>query len=180
MKKHVLNTIRSLVAALALGSPLVYAGPDLAPLIVWVNEAVVATNTYSYKNYLQDQKQIAKYFTADAWIAYNKALNTSQLPEAVQKNLYYVSAIPTEPPVITPIDATHWKAVTNLLVVYQNPQYQQHQTLKVTVNFGVAPSGQGVRGYSITNLQAVTAKPPCQCPIDEEMAPPPNVGNATK
>lgn len=97
MKKHVLNTIRSLVAALALGSPLVYAGPDLAPLIVWVNEAVVATNTYSYKNYLQDQKQIAKYFTADAWIAYNKALNTSQLPEAVQKNLYYVSAIPTEP-----------------------------------------------------------------------------------
>jgi hypothetical protein len=180
MNKHVLNATRSLVVTLALGSQLVYAGPDQAPLIVWVNEAVVATYNYSYKNYLQDQKQIAKYFTADAWIAYTKALNTSQLPEAVQKNLYYVSAIPTEPPVITPVDATHWKAVTNLLVVYKNPQYQQQQTLKVTVNFGVAPSGQGVRGYSITNLQAAVAKPPCQCPIEEETAPPPNVGNATK
>lgn len=148
------------------------AGPDQAPMIVWVNEAIVVTYTFSYKNFLEDQKKIAKYFTADAWIAYTKALNDSKLPEAVQNNMYYVSAIPTEPPVITNIDATHWKAIMNVLVVYQNPQYKQHQNLKVTIEFGVAPSGQGVRGYSITSLQSVVAKPPCQCMAEEDTAAP--------
>jgi hypothetical protein len=67
----------------------------------------------------------------------------------------------------------------NLLVVYENPQYQQHQNLKVTINFGVAPEGQGVRGYSISSLQAVTSKPPCKCPVEEEEeAIPANLGNA--
>lgn len=149
-----------------------YAGPEQAPMAVWVNEAIVATYSYSYKNYLQEQKQIAKYYTADGWMAYTKALNESKLPDAVQKNLYYVSAVATQPPEITTIDPTHWKAVMNLLVVYQNPQYQQQQTLKVTVHYTVAPSGQGVRGYSITNLQSVVAKPPCKCPIEDESVEP--------
>jgi hypothetical protein len=150
---------------------LCHAQPEQTQLSVWVNEAIVATYTYSYKNYLDDQKKIAKYFTAEAWIAYTKALNASKLPDAVQKNLYYVSSVATEPPVITNVDPTHWKATMKLLVVYQNPQYQQRQNLKVTISFMVAPSGQGVRGYSITNLQSVTTKPPCQCPVEEESAP---------
>lgn len=176
MNKKILLVIS---ATLSICSMAGYAGPEQAPMVVWVNEAVVATYSFSYKNYLQDQKQIAKYFSADAWIAYTKALNESKLPEAVQKNLYSVSAIPTEPPVITRIDDTHWKATMNLLVVYQNPQYQQQQNLKITVNFGVAPSGQGIRGYNITSLQSVVTKPPCQCPADDN-ALPANVGNATQ
>src|ERR1700722_18845828 len=111
------------------------AQPEQAQLSVWVNEAIVATYSYSYKNYLEDQKKIAKYFTADGWIAYSNALNASKLPEAVQKNLYYVSSVATQPPVITQIDSTHWKANMDLLVVYQNPQYQQRQNLKVTTQF---------------------------------------------
>lgn len=162
------------VTMFSLYSQLGHAGPEQAPMAVWVNEAVVATYSYSYKNYLQDQKQIAKYFTASAWIAYTKALNDSKLPESVQKNLYYVSAVPTQPPVITKIDPTHWKAQMNLLVVYQNPQYQQQQNLKVSIDFTVAPAGQGVRGYSITSLQALVSKPPCQCPIEEESSEPAN------
>jgi hypothetical protein len=158
---------------LAMLSQLSHARPEQAQMAVWVNEAIVATYSFSYKNYLQDQRQIAKYFTADAWIAYTKALNDSKLPEAVQTNLYYVSAVATEPPVITNVDATHWNAAMPLLVVYQNAQYKQRQNLKVTLGFTVAPSGQGVRGYSITSLQSVVTKPPCQCPIEEESTPPP-------
>lgn len=154
-------------------SQFTYAQPDPVQLSVWVNEAIVATYTYSYKNYLEDQKRIAKYFTADGWIAYSNALNASKLPEVVQKNLYYVSAVATEPPAISNIDSTHWKATMGLLVAYQNPQYQQKQQLKVTINFMVAPSGQGVRGYSITNLQAVINKAPCKCDIEEESPPAP-------
>ncbi len=150
-----------------------YAQPDPVQLSVWVNEAIVATYTYSYKNYLEDQKRIAKYFTADGWIAYSNALNASKLPEAVQQNLYYVSAVATEPPVISNIDATHWKATMGLLVVYQNPQYQQKQHLKVTINFMQAPSGQGVRGYTISSLQSVVNKTPCKCDIEDEPTPTP-------
>ena len=126
------------------------------------------TYTYSYKNYLEDQKKIAKYFAADAWIAYSNALNASKLPEDVQKNLYSVSAVATAPPVITNIDPTHWKATMGLIVVYQNPQYQQRQNLKVNINFMVAPSGQGVRGYTITSLQSTVNKQPCKCDVEEE------------
>ncbi|KTD63179.1 hypothetical protein Lsan_1449 [Legionella santicrucis] len=159
-------------------SQFTYAQPDPVQLSVWANEAIVATYTYSYKNYLEDQKRIAKYFTADGWIAYSNALNASKLPEAVQKNLYYVSAVATEPPVISNIDSTHWKATMGLLVVYKNPQYQQKQQLKVTINFMVAPSGQGVRGYSITTLQSVINKTPCKCDIEEESPPaPPSTTN---
>ncbi|QMT61764.1 DotI/IcmL family type IV secretion protein [Legionella sp. PC997] len=145
-----------------------YAQPEPAQLSVWVNEAIVATYTYSYKNYLEDQKKIAKYFAADAWISYSKALNASKLPEDVQKNLYNVSAVATAPPVITNIDPTHWKATMGLIVAYQNPQYQQRQHLKVTINFMVAPSGQGVRGYTITSLQSVVTKQPCKCDVEED------------
>lgn len=145
-----------------------YGQSEEALLSVWVNEAIVATYTYSYKNYLEDQKKIAKYFTADGWISFSKALNSSKLPETVQKNLYFVTAVATDPPTIINIDSTHWKATMGLLVVYQNPQYQQRQHLKVTINFRVAPSGQGVRGYSITSLQSNEVKSPCKCIIEDE------------
>jgi len=155
-----------IISFLAFCSQLSYAGPEQAQMAVWVNEAIVATYSYSYKNYLENQRQIAQYFTADGWIAYTKALNDSKLPESVQKNLYYVSAVATKPPVITNIDPTHWSATMDLLVVYQNPQYQQQQNVKVTINFGVAPSGQGVRGYSMSRLQSTEIKAPCQCPAE--------------
>lgn len=151
---------------LFLNLQITHAGPEQAPMAVWVNEAIVATYSYNYKDYLENQKQIAKYYTANGWIAYTKKLNDSQLPQAVQKNLYYVSAVATTPPVITQINETNWKASMNLLVVYHNPQYKQKQTLKVTISFTQAPKGQGVRGYSITSLQSAVIKPPYQCPLD--------------
>ncbi|TAL62724.1 MAG: type IV secretion protein IcmL [Legionella sp.] len=152
------------VLTLALGMSYAQTPPDTAQLAVWANEAVVATYTYDYKNYLSQQKEIAKYFTSSGWINYTKALNESKLPESVQKNAYYVSAVATKPPKMVTLDPTHWQAVMPVLVVYENPQYQQQQNLKVVVNFSVAPSGQGVRGYSISSLQATAIDPPCQCP----------------
>lgn len=141
------------------------AAPDPVQLSVWVNEAIVATYTYSYKNYLQDQKRIAPYFTADGWMAYTKANTAAKLPETVQKNLYNVSAVATRPPEITPVDDTHWNANMDLLVLYKNPQFQQIQNLKVKIGFQTAPSGQGVRGYSVNSIQSTPIKPPCDCAV---------------
>jgi hypothetical protein len=136
---------------------------DKTTLAVWANEAIVATYTYDYKNYLQAQKSIAKYFTADGWIAYTKALNDSKLPEAIQKNAYYVSAVSTAPPVITTLSAGNWQAVMPILVVYKNPQYQQQQNLTVTAKFTVAASGLGIRGFQIVSLLSKVDAPPCVC-----------------
>ncbi|KTD34625.1 IcmL-like protein [Legionella moravica] len=143
------------------------AAPDRTQLAVWANEAIIATYTFDFKNYLQQQKEIAKYFTSDGWIAYTKALNDSKLPEAVQKNSYEVTAVATQPPVLTTLDPTHWQATMTVLVVYKNPQYQQQQNLKVVLSFTQAPSGQGVRGFAVTSLQAGITEPPCECKTPE-------------
>ncbi len=148
-------------------SQLGYAAPDRTQIAVWANEAIIATYTFNYKTYLQQQKDIAKYFTSDGWIAYSKALNASKLPEAVQKNSYDVTAVATQPPKIITFDPTHWQAIMPILVMYQNPQYQQRQNLKVVIRFSTAPAGQGVRGLSITSLQSTVTEPPCQCPNEE-------------
>lgn len=135
-------------------------------LAVWANEAIVETYTYDYQNFLARQKDIAVYFTAAGWIAYSKALHDSKLPDAVQKNNYYVSAVATLPPQIKMVSPNNWKAVMPLLVVYKNPQYQQKQTLEITLEFITAPPGQGVRGLAITSLNSKEVKPACRCPAD--------------
>lgn len=156
MKKHAL-------ILLLIASCNAYAAPDKTQLSVWANEAIVATYTNDYKNYLQEQKRIAKYFTSSGWITYSKALNDSKLPESIQKNQYVVSAVALLPPEIKSLDSTHWRATMPVLVVYKNPQYQQRQTLEVVLDFSEAPADQGVRGLSINSLQAKVTEPPCQC-----------------
>lgn len=156
MKKHAL-------ILLLIASCNAYAAPDKTQLSVWANEAIVATYTNDYKNYLQEQKKIAKYFTSSGWITYSKALNDSKLPDSIQKNQYVVSAVALLPPEIKSLDSTHWRATMPVLVVYKNPQYQQRQTLEVVLDFSEAPADQGVRGLSINSLQAKVTEPPCQC-----------------
>lgn len=156
MKKHAL-------ILLLIASCNAYAAPDKTQLSVWANEAIIATYTNDYKNYLQEQKRIAKYFTSSGWITYSKALNDSKLPESIQKNQYVVSAVALLPPEIKSLDSTHWRATMPVLVVYKNPQYQQRQTLEVVLDFSEAPADQGVRGLSINSLQAKVTEPPCQC-----------------
>lgn len=144
--------------------PLQAFALDDTQLAVWTNEAIVATYTYNYQNFLPRQKEIATYFTAAGWIGYSKALNDSKLPDAVKKNNYYVSAVATSPPDVTLVRDNYWRAVMPLLVVYKNPQYQQKQTLEVTIEFTAVPSGQGVRGLAIASLQAKEVTPACKCP----------------
>lgn len=130
---------------------------------VWANEAIIATFTYNHQNFLERQKDIAKYFTADGWITYSKALLDAKLQETVQKNAYYVNAVATMPPEIKPLTHQKWQAVMPILVLYKNPEYKQEQTLLITLTFIEAPAGTGVRGLAITELQARVEKSPCQC-----------------
>ncbi|KTD76629.1 DotI/IcmL family type IV secretion protein [Legionella waltersii] len=178
--KKINALIFSLLACIAART--VFADPDRAQLAVWANEAIIATYTYDYKNYVQQQKEIAKYFTTDGWISYTKALNDSKLPAAVQQNLYHVTSVATQPPKLITLDATHWQAIMPILVMYENPEYQQTQNLKVVISFTAAANGQGVRGFSITSLQSTVTTPPCQCKIEKEEKKPSdsNASNPTQ
>ena len=144
-----------------------FALADEIPLKVWVNEAIVSTYTYNYQNFIDRQREIAVYFTSNGWISYSKALNESKIQDIVQKNKYFVSAVAIAPPELKSLNANNWQATMPLLVVYKNPQFQQQQTLSVTIQFTKAPQGQGVRGYAITSLQSAIKKPACSCPINQ-------------
>lgn len=136
---------------------------DEIELQVWANEAIVATYTYNYQNFLQRQKEIAKYFTANGWISYSKALQDSKLPETIKENNYFVSAVALEPPTIKQIKPTVFQATMPVLVVYKNPKITQKQKLKVDINFTLVPQGQGVRGKAINSLKATELEAPCKC-----------------
>lgn len=141
---------------------IVAAKPRDSELLVWVSEAVVATYTYDFKDFLKQQKVIAKYFTADGWVNYSKALTDSKVIEIVKKNTYYVSAVPTMPPKIKNLSENEWEAVVDVLVLYQNPAFKQKQNLKVTVNF-VKSNKEGMRGFAITRIRSIVTEPPCKC-----------------
>jgi len=139
-----------------------HAAPNNIELAVWVNEAITATYTYDYKNYLTEQSAIAKYFSALGWSNYSTALSSSGLPASVQKNQYFVNAVATWPPEIKLVGNNRWQALMPILVTYKNPQYQQKQALQVTIFFGTVPSG-GVRGLAIDSLQTKIIQEPCKC-----------------
>lgn len=159
-------------AALALAfTPIsVQAAPNQTELAVWANEAVVSTYSYNFNNFLQRQKEIAKYFTAKGWTDFSTVFIASKIPEAVKTNSYSVSAVATLPPQIKALGPNKWQAKMPLLVVYQNPQYQQKQNLEVSVNFIEVPRGQGIRGLAITSLQAKAITPTCKCDLNGDSA----------
>ncbi len=176
---------RCLVLVVFLFSFQSYASPDNTQLAVWANEAIIATYSYDYKNFLERQREIAKYFTADGWTEYASALKTSDLPNEIQKNAYVVTAVATLPPKITLLEANKWQAIMPILVIYKNPQYQQKQTLTVKMTMALAPEGQGVRGLAITNLQSKVSQAACPCTAELEDAtddtqPPPTAPQSGK
>ena len=169
---------------LLLWAGALQATPNNVQLAVWANEAIVATYTFDYKDFIVQQRGIASYFTADAWIAYSKALNASKLPDAVLSHSYFVNAVATLPPEITLIKPGQWRAIMPLLVTYKNTQYQQKQTLLVTINFSEAAAGQGVRGLAINSIQYKVSEAPCRCqvqtsPIKSEITPLPDATQST-
>lgn len=152
-------------------SEQVLAQVDPIALSVWANEAIVATYTYNYNNFMQRQQAIAQYFTAKGWLNYNKAFEASKLLESIQKNRYEVQAVATGVPSLRQVAPLYWEATMPILVVYQNPQYQQKQELKVSVQIVQTNSGEGVRGFALNSLNAVEQAPPCRCMPEEKAAP---------
>lgn len=130
---------------------------------VWVNHAIISTYTLSSNNLVERQKESAKYFTAQAWINYTKALSSSGLTDMIKENQYQVTAVAMRPPEVKSIASNQWQAEMPVMVWYKNPQFQQKQTLSVSLTFKKSTSQEGVQGYAITSFQSKVIKPLCQC-----------------
>lgn len=146
-----------------------FAEPSETELAVWANEAIIATYTFDFEHFVSQQKEIAKYFTAEGWINYSKALEDSKLPTSIQTNSYYVSSVATMPPTIKMVPGKGWEAMMPILVIYKNPAYQQKQSLMITLDF-TKTTKQGVRGFAIYSIKSSIIKPPCRCAKKEPTA----------
>lgn len=153
----------TVIIALSLNTNLLFAATDNTQLAVWANEAIIATYTYNYQDFLEQQKKIAKFFTAAGWIAYSTALQKSGLPEQIKQQAWRTSAVATMPPAITAMNATNWKADMPVLVVYQNDKTVQKQVLKISMTFTASP--KGIRGFAITSVNAEPVDEPCKCDL---------------
>lgn len=143
-----------------------FAASDVQ-LSVWANEAIVASYTLDHEHFVQQEKELAKYFTSEGWIDYSKALQTSNLPQQIKTNAYTVSAVATLPPTIKVIAPNEWEANMPILVIYKNPAYSQKQELNVILRF-IASTNQGVRGFAIKSLKSVPIATACKCAKGEQ------------
>lgn len=156
--------IQIVVSLFFLQSSCIYSSqiPDKAQQVVWIYEAVTEMNTWTYQDFLTRQQKIARYFTAQGWINYTKALKESKVPEIVQARKYSVQTVPLLPPEIKQITPKQWQAIMPILVVYENAAGKQKQTLSVTLDFEQV-EGEGIRGFAINRFQSKTTAPPCDC-----------------
>ena len=140
----------------------VRATPNDILISVFANEAIVTTYTFDFEHFINQEKNIAKYFTADGWLSYSQAMQNSKLPDSIKKNSYYVSSVATMPPAVKSISDTEWEVTMPLLVVYKNPAYTQKQDLNVKLSI-VKSTTAGVRGFAITRLISSVISQPCRC-----------------
>ena len=161
MKEFVLKTWIKL-CCFFIFTQLSFAVEPTVPLKIWINEAIINVYDFNDENWMARQKDIATYFTAEAWKVYLDALNKSNLLKQVQTNHFNVSAVATQPPSIKAIDDHNWEASMPILVQYKNKDDVQVQHLEINLHI-VQTSQGGVRGFAILQFQSKIQAHPCSC-----------------
>ncbi|MCC5791420.1 MAG: DotI/IcmL family type IV secretion protein [Legionellaceae bacterium] len=150
-------------------SPAYSVDADIARAI-WVQQAILSTYHYDHHDYLGQQKQIARYFTAKAWMDYSKALSAAQMPQQVQEHQWTVTAVAIRPPTVSALPEHHWQAEMPILVSYRNDDKEQLQTINVRLQFTGASGATGVDGYAIVSFQSRMIGEPCTCALTQAKA----------
>jgi hypothetical protein len=139
-----------------------FALAPTVPLQVWTNEAIVNLYDFTAGNWLARQKDMAQYFTAEAWMAYQAALKKTQLIQQVTENSFSVSAVSTAPPTVKSIDATSWDAKMPVLVQFKNQNGVQFQNFEVNLKI-IKVNDSGLRGFAIQQYDSKVLKELCAC-----------------
>jgi hypothetical protein len=137
------------------------------PLQVWVNQAIVNLFTYSYDNWDARQKDMASYFTPDAWQAFQNAINKSNIIAQVKQNKFTVSAVATLPPTIKNLGKNLYQVEMPILVAYKNTNDTQIQNLVIQIHvFNTNNSGFGQ--FAINQFLSKIDTAPCACKSGHE------------
>ena len=132
------------------------------PLQVWTNEAIVNLYNFNASNWLARQKDMAQYFTAASWIAYQAALKKTQMMQQVADNKFSVSAVATAPPEVKAINSSTWDAAMPVLIQFKNQSGSQVQNVSVHLTIIKVQEG-GLRGYAIQQYSTKILTELCPC-----------------
>lgn len=137
---------------------------------LWASQVISSVYHYDYQHYLADQKKIARYFSAKAWIDYTKANLSVKLPQLVQQNQWTVRSVPIAPPTIKALPQAHWQANMPVMVAYKNAQQVQYQTMQVQVQFSTAPPDASGNQWRVVSFKATPLQPSCKCAVSQAKA----------
>lgn len=150
-------------------SDLTQSNISEAALLVWANEAAVATFTYDFVNLETELQTISNYFTPDSWKEFYKVLEQSDNLSAVKAKKLLVTAAPFRAPIILQAGLLNgrysWRVQIPLQATFQNNLEYAQQNLKVTMLIARASPYEGVRGLVV--LQYVVNP----WPEEEEIIP---------
>ena len=149
----------------------VFALAPNVPLQVWTNEAIVNLYNFDADNWQARQKDMAQYFTADAWLAYQAALKKTHIIQQVTDNKFSVSAVATAPAEVKAINTSSWETKMPVLVQFKNENGLQFQNFEVNLKIIKVEQG-GLRGYAIQqyNAKVLTALCPCTQPYQPKVS----------
>lgn len=138
-------------------SDLTQSNISEAALVVWANEAAVATFTYDFVNFETQLQTASNYFTPNGWKEFYKALEQSENLKALQAKKLLVTAVPFRTPIILQAGLLNgrysWRVQIPLQVTFQNSSEYAQQNLAVTMLIARASPYEGVRGLVVLQYQ---------------------------
>ena len=134
---------------------------------LWANQVISSVYHYDYNTYMADQKKIARYFSAAAWIEFTKANAKVKLPQLIKEHQWSVRSVPIAPPVLKPLPEGHWQADMPILVQYKNNQQAQYQTMQVQLQFSAAKQSSAGNKWRVDSFKATVLQSPCKCALTQ-------------
>lgn len=129
-----------------------------AYLLEWVSLATRTAFNLDFVNYQKQLDTASTYFTSNGWDAFNKALTSSGLLEAVQSKKLIMSAIVAGSPIIQfqgQVSGRYiWRVRLPILVTYGSASDQRQRRMMVTMIVSRVPALDTPQGILITDFEA--------------------------
>lgn len=127
-------------------------------LVQWASLATRQVMNIEFASYQSNLKDAKAYFTPSGWNAFNKALKSSGLLNAVTGKKLDMSAVVSGTPVILNSGDYNgrytWRIQMPVLVTFTSASAVQHHKMIVTMNIQRVPVLSAPKGIEISNFEA--------------------------
>ena len=128
----------------------------------WVNEGVVAVNSYSFVNYRKELQDASQYFTPEGWQQYQQSLRDARNLETVIAKKMVVTAAATGAPQITDQGTLNgryaWKVKIPMLLTYENQDERIQQPVTVNVLVSASPIWTRLKASELPNITPLNVR----------------------